>query len=84
MVTNLPTVKQNIATNKSRNKLKLLYWDKIGFALWYKQLAKDKFKWPVSYTESQLNLTEDELNRLLEGFSVIGHQAIEVECMSAA
>ncbi|NYR11321.1 IS66 family insertion sequence element accessory protein TnpB [Pseudoalteromonas sp. MIP2626] len=32
--------------NKAKDKLKILYWDKTGFALWYKRLEKQKFKWP--------------------------------------
>ncbi|RZR05749.1 transposase, partial [Vibrio vulnificus] len=34
-------------TNKQRDKIKVLYWDKTGFALWYKRLEKAKFKWPA-------------------------------------
>jgi transposase len=30
---------------KRRDKLKLLYWDKTGFCLWYKCLESNKFKW---------------------------------------
>ena len=28
---------------KDRSKLKLVYWDRSGFALWYKRLEKEKF-----------------------------------------
>ncbi|WP_439146382.1 IS66 family insertion sequence element accessory protein TnpB [Vibrio sp.] len=31
-------------TNKQRDKIKVLYWDKPGFALWYKRLEKAKYK----------------------------------------
>lgn len=33
-------------TNKQRDKIKVLCWDKTGFALWYKRLEKAKYKWP--------------------------------------
>lgn len=31
-------------SNKKSDKLKVLHWDKTGFALWYKRLEKHKFK----------------------------------------
>lgn len=33
--------------NKAKDRLKILYWDKTGFVLWYKRLEKQKFKWPT-------------------------------------
>jgi len=30
--------------NKVSDKIKVLYWDKLGFAPWYKLFAKDTFK----------------------------------------
>ena len=31
--------------NRSRNKLKLLIWERNGFIIWYKRLERDKFHW---------------------------------------
>lgn len=63
--------------NKAKDKLKVLYWDKTGFALWYKRLDKNKFKWP-KVNAATLSLTEQQLHWLLSGFDVIGHQSINV------
>ena len=65
--------------NKSRDKLKLLYWVHTGFALWYKRLDKDKFKWPKKLNAQTMMLTEQQLHWLLSGCDVIGHQAINTE-----
>jgi len=65
--------------NKSRDKLKILYWDNTGFALWYKRLDKHKFKWPKNLSADTLNLTEQQLHCLLSGYDVIGHQQINIE-----
>lgn len=65
--------------NKSRDKLKLLYWDNTGFALWHKRLDKDKFKWPRKLNSQTMNLTEQQLHWLLSGYDVIGHQVISTE-----
>lgn len=63
--------------NKTKDKLKILYWDKTGFALWYKRLDKDKFKWPQLKIDI-LSLSEQQLHWLLSGFDVVGHQDINV------
>jgi len=65
--------------NKNRDKLKLLYWDKTGFALWYKRLDRDKFKWPTKLDVSTMNLTEQQLHWLLSGYDVIGHQPMDIK-----
>lgn len=62
--------------NRSRDKLKLVYWDKTGFALWYKRLEKDKFKWPIQHPDTTLSLSSEQWQGLLSGYEVIGHQPI--------
>jgi transposase len=68
-----------IFCNKAKDKLKILYWDKTGFAIWYKRLEKDKFKWPSRIDEVCLELDEQQLSWLLEGYDVIGHQAVSYQ-----
>ena len=68
--------------NKNKDKLKVLYWDKTGFALWYKRLEKDKFKWPKKLNEQSLNLTEQQLHWLFDGFDMLGHQAVCYETVA--
>jgi transposase len=55
-----------IFTNKRRNAVKILYWDNTGYAMWWKTLERDKFRWPKS-TESTLIIKTRELRWLLEG-----------------
>lgn len=52
--------------NKTRHLLKLIYWDKTGFALWYKRLEKDKFPWPMDKKEVQ-KLSAQQIQWLLSG-----------------
>ncbi|WP_131691557.1 IS66 family insertion sequence element accessory protein TnpB [Pseudoalteromonas sp. DL-6] len=63
--------------NKGRDKLKLLYWDNTGFALWYKRLNKHKFKCPKLMLPT-MTLTEQQLHWLLAGYDVIDHSKIDV------
>lgn len=65
-------------TNKQRDKVKVLYWDQTGFALWYKRLEKAKFKWPSKEKQSVFTLSKNELDQLLSGFTIIGHKPIKI------
>ena len=63
-------------SNRNRDKLKALYWDGTGFALWYKRLEKHRFKWPNKHEQKTLTLNEQQLQWLLAGYDVIGHQPL--------
>ena len=65
--------------NRARDKLKILYWDKTGFAVWYKRLEKHRFKWPTKMTQSTIELTEQQLHWLLDGYSVVGHEPLHYQ-----
>jgi transposase len=63
--------------NKGRDKLKILYWDSTGFALWYKRLEQAKFKWPTQREDECMSLSEQQFHWLLSGFDVLGHQHVK-------
>ena len=60
-----------IFCNKRKNKLKVLYWDETGFALWYKRLEKDKFRWPLKADEEVITLSAEKLQWLLSGYDIL-------------
>lgn len=62
--------------NRSRDKLKVVYWDKTGFCLWYKRLEQEKFKWPRRHNASVMTLSEEQWRWFLSGYDVIGHRPL--------
>ena len=52
--------------NKRGNCLKLLYWDRDGYAIWYKRLEKGTFNIPADITE-EYRLEHHQLSMMLEG-----------------
>lgn len=60
-------------TNRARDKIKILYWDTTGFALWYKRLERNRFKWPCKNSTEYMELNGQQLQWLLGGFDIVGH-----------
>ena len=56
--------------NRNREKLKLIYWDRSGFSLWYKRLEKNNFQWPRRWPDAVITLTETQLHWLLTGYDI--------------
>jgi transposase len=53
-----------IFLNRQKNKIKALYWDNDGLAIWYKRLEKGRFRIDK---EGKTQLTRREFLMLLEG-----------------
>lgn len=55
---------------KRRHSIKVLYFDRSGFALWQKRLEKDRFPWPRKLSDSVVSLTAEQFEWLLEGYDI--------------
>ena len=57
--------------SRRRDRLKILYWDADGFALWYKRLEQGTFRTPrVSSSAAGVELKASELAMMLEGIDL--------------
>lgn len=68
--------------NRARDKIKILYWERSGFVLWYKRLEKARFPWPRRDQGEVLEMTGRELNWLLDGidlFRIQPHEELRYE-----
>ena len=52
--------------NKQADKIKLLWWDRNGFAIFYKRLEKGRFKFPKCHG-NRMVINQEELKLLLDG-----------------
>jgi transposase len=59
-----------IFTNKRRTHLKMLYFDRSGFALWLKRLEEAKFAWPKDIHKKVVDISTKDLELLLDGVNI--------------
>lgn len=54
--------------NRRRDKLKILYWDGDGLAIWYKRLEQGTFQIPtIAEDQKSAEIRSEELTMLLRG-----------------
>ena len=69
-----------VFSNKQRNIIRFLYWDYTGFAVWTKNLDKDKYKWPRQIFEKETaEISKKQLLMLLRRMDISEHKKLVYE-----
>jgi len=58
--------------NKRADRIKVMYWDRDGFAIWYKALQKGTFKFPSieNMTSAGVEIDSSTLRLILDGIDL--------------
>lgn len=60
-----------VFSNRRRDRVKILYWDRDGFAIWSKRLEEGTYAMPFGKREERrCELTSQELSALLSGIDL--------------
>jgi transposase len=81
-----------VFANRRRDRVKILYWDRDGFAVWAKRLEKGTYAMPFSESrsaspEARREISAAELGALLSGIDLGAaqrRQRYERKCAEAA
>ena len=74
-----------VFVNRHRNRLKILYWHRNGFCLWYKRLEAEKFAWPKGGEVAVVSISSEQLLWLLEGYDIWAlkpHKTLKYQCVA--
>jgi transposase len=58
-----------VFVGRSRDRIKVLYYDRTGYALWYKRLERARFPWPKA-GEAVVEVSPELFGYLLDGIDV--------------
>jgi transposase len=57
--------------NRRRDRVKILYWDRDGLAIWYKRLESGSFQVPTASTKAaSIEMTATQLALILSGIDL--------------
>lgn len=57
--------------NRRWNRIKVLYFDRTGMAIWYKRLERGRFHWPLG-DEPVVEMNAADMALILEGIDLNG------------
>ncbi len=55
--------------SQDRKGVKMLYWDRTGFALWYKRLESDRYRWPRHLNDEVFSVDPNAVIHFLSGLN---------------
>ncbi len=78
-----------VFSNRRRDRVKILYWDRDGFAVWAKRLEEGTYAMPLGEdaSEPRREITAQELGALLSGIDLSvakRRKRFRRKCMEAA
>ncbi|MEW6440660.1 MAG: IS66 family insertion sequence element accessory protein TnpB [bacterium] len=60
-----------VYVNRQGDRVKILYWDRVGFAIWYRRLERGTYRFP--FVEGpRVEMNSSELALILEGIDLSG------------